>query len=81
MSGTSDQLLFSSDRKFVISSYARSHGLLLLRSVKTTANLTRLDILFQDVRAMEIRGHFEGIEIRLTSLATLKEFASNHANQ
>jgi len=80
MTGTltrAEPCLFSSDRFFAIFSYALSHGLLLLRSGKTDAAPTRVDILFQDVRAMEIRAWFSGIEIREASPEILKNFASN----
>jgi hypothetical protein len=44
--------------------YSMSHGLLLLRSGKSNeAPTTRVDILFQDVRAMEMRTWFKGIRI------------------
>jgi hypothetical protein len=69
--------MFSSNRSFIICSYAVRHGLLLLRSRKTNANSTRLDILFQDVRAMEIRAWFDGVEITEAPPDILKGFASN----
>lgn len=41
-----------------------SHGLLLLRSGKSNETpATRVDILFQDVRAIETRARFKGIRI------------------
>ena len=41
-----------------------SHGLLLLRSGKSNEHAnTRVDVLFQDVRALEIRAWFKGIRI------------------
>jgi hypothetical protein len=55
--------LFESDRMFVVFSYSMSHGLLLLRSRKAGRFLTRIDILFQDVRAMELRSWFTGVSI------------------
>jgi hypothetical protein len=55
--------IFSSTRSFVVFSYAHSHGLLLLRSRKTPSIATRQDILFQDVRAVEVRARFDGITI------------------
>jgi hypothetical protein len=58
------KLLYESDRSFSIFGYAMSHGLLLLRSVKSGgAPATRVDILFQDVRVLEIRAWFKGIKI------------------
>ena len=55
--------LYASTRIFHLYSYGVSHGLLLLRSCKSETDPLRVDILFQDVRAMELRTWFEGIEI------------------
>jgi hypothetical protein len=71
--------LFESKRSFVIFSYAASHGLLLLRSRKTKEFPTRIDILFQDVRAMELRSWFDGVTIEEVDVAFLKDFDSNPA--
>jgi hypothetical protein len=58
------KLLYESDRLFSIYGYAMSHALLLLRSGKSTDTPTsRADILFRDVRAVEIRTWFRGIKI------------------
>jgi hypothetical protein len=65
-----------SDRRFSVVSYARGHGLLLLRSGKTDEHLTRIDILITDVRAMEIRSWFTGIEIAETDEQYLAGFQS-----
>ena len=51
------------DRKFVVFSYEISHGLLLLRSAKNPLQPKRIDILFQDVRALECRTEFENLTI------------------
>ncbi len=51
------------DRLFMLVSYEISHGLLLLRSGKSPANPKRIDILFQDVRAIECRTVFDGLII------------------
>lgn len=50
-------------RRFVFFSYHVSHGLLLLRSGKTLAHTKRIDILFQDVRALECRTDLEDLVI------------------
>ncbi len=63
---------FKSDRFFLVFSYEMSHGLLLLRSRRTTAAPTRLDVLFQDVRAIELRMWFEGVEIEEVDAAYLQ---------
>ena len=55
--------LFESERDFEVISYSASHGLLLLRSKRTMDQSTRVDILFQDVRAMEMRLWSKGIKI------------------
>jgi hypothetical protein len=68
--------MFNSDRLFVVHSYSASHGLLLLRSRKTPALPTRIDVLFQDVRAMELRCWFDGIAIDEVPDGFLADFAS-----
>ena len=58
------KLIYESDRSFSVFGYSMNHGLLLLRSGKSNENQnTRVDVLFQDVRAMEIRAWFRGIRI------------------
>lgn len=58
------RLVYESDRLFSMFGYSMSHGLLLLRSGKSNETpTTRVDILFQDVRAMEMRAWFKGIRI------------------
>ena len=65
-------LLFQSDRRFILVSYAASHGLLLFSSPKTEVHNTRLDLLFQDVRAMELRNWFHGISVFEAGIAYLE---------
>ena len=60
---------FNSERRFLVSSYTASHGLLLLRSVRDDIHKTRVDILFQDVRALELRMWFDGIDIQVAPLS------------
>ena len=59
-------LPFASDRMFSVVSYTRGHGQLLVRSERTDKYATRVEILIKDVRAMEIRSWFTGIEIAKT---------------
>ncbi len=40
------------------------HGQLLLRSVKTDTEPTRIDILFKAVRAMKLRTTLEGLRVQ-----------------
>jgi hypothetical protein len=70
-------LPFASDRKFSVFNYLIGHGLLLLRSGKTDEHPTRIDILITDVRAMEIRSWFTGIEIAGADEQYLAGFQSN----
>ena len=56
-------LPYTSERRFLLIQYLHSYGLLLLRSNKPAKESKRIDILFQDVRAMEIRSWFDGITI------------------
>src|SRR6266850_5675976 len=50
-------------REFQIWSYNVGHGELLLRSPKIPSLPTRIDILFKDVRAMELRTRITGLSI------------------
>lgn len=69
-------LPFSSERFFIVHSYACSHGLLLLRSRKSDKFSTRIDILFQDVRAIELRSWFDGLTIEEVDKTYLQNYAS-----
>ncbi|MDQ0473501.1 hypothetical protein [Labrys wisconsinensis] len=70
--------IFQSDRDFFVVSYDASHGLLLLRSAKTNEIPTRIDVLFNDVRAMEIRCFINnGLKIGIEDRKYLFNFQSN----
>ena len=69
--------VFSSQRCFIVALYELSHGLLLLRSVKTNEYSTRIDVLFQSVRAMEMRCWFDGVSIAEVDREFLVGFRSN----
>jgi len=69
--------VFESKRSFVIFSFSASHGLLLLRSPKGHGCATRVDVLFQDVRAMELRSWFVGVKIQESDLQSLAKCRSN----
>ena len=65
------RLIYESDRLFSVFGYSMCHGLLLLRSGKSNEYPnTRVDVLFQDVRAIEIRASFKGIESRKAMTVT-----------
>lgn len=67
---------YQSNRSFTIAKYIASHGLLLLRRAKTTTLHTRVDILFSDVRAMEMRCMSHGLEIAIASPDDMRHFLS-----
>ncbi len=73
----SNNPIFQSTRSFVLFSYNAGHGLLLLRSRNTKENPTRIDVLLQDVRAMEIRSWFDGVTIEEVDQDYLSGFRSN----
>lgn len=70
------EIVFSSSRRFLVYSYALGHGLLLLRSGKTPVESTRVDVLFQDVRAWEIRAVSEGLVVAEEPEEFLAQFSS-----
>lgn len=67
---------FKSARKFSVFGYSISHGTLLLRSARSDEHGLRLDVLIKDVRALEIRSWFEGIEIIEVEPSFLNGFPS-----
>ena len=73
------KIVFESGRQFILGSYAASHGLLLFRSRKSNASPTRMDVLFQDVRAMDVRAWTEGLKVELSDVESLKGQPSNPA--
>jgi hypothetical protein len=73
-------LLFESTRRFgIYSFFGQQHNSLLLRSMKSKINPTRIDIGFMDTRAMEIRVWFEGLTIFEVDAAFLNNFRSKPA--
>ena len=49
---------------------------MLIRSHKSASDQTRLDILFQDVRVMELRCWFDGVQVRERDREYLDSFRS-----
>lgn len=68
---------FQSSRKFTLFGYHASHGILLLRSGKNQNVPTRIDVLFKDVRALEIRAWIDHLGIEEQELSFLEDFKSN----
>lgn len=71
-------MIFASDRFFAVHRYEQPHGLLLFRSLKGRHGAsTRIDVLFQDVRALEIRFWTSGLQIDELDVAQVVRAASN----
>ena len=51
----------------------------MLRSGKTNIHQTRVDVLLQDVRAMEVRAWSDGLQIEEAGVDYLQGFRSNPA--
>jgi hypothetical protein len=56
-------ILVSFRRTFQVWLYTVSHGQLLLRSTKTSAQDTQVDVLFKNVAAISVPSLFEGLSI------------------
>jgi len=55
--------IFQSDRRFQVWQYTVSHGQLLIRSTKEGGHETQVDVLFKNVRALNIPVTFDGLAI------------------
>jgi hypothetical protein len=71
-----NDVVFSSDRLFQVISYYASHGLLLLKSRPNKDSDQFVHLLFQDVRALEIRMWFSGLTVVKQGIDYLDRFAS-----
>jgi hypothetical protein len=72
------ETLFYSDRYFVVSTYVHSHGMLLFRSAKGRQGAqTQVDVLFQDVRAAELRFWSSGLSVQESSFDNIASAACN----
>ena len=60
-------------RPFQLWLHAVSHRNLLLRSVKSSAELTRVDILFHNVRAVQIPTLMDSLRISIEAIRPLEE--------
>lgn len=60
----SSEGLFRSERAFRVWRYGVGHSQLLLRAVPDGTDSACLDLLFEDVKAMQLVTHYESIEIR-----------------
>jgi hypothetical protein len=55
------------DRRFAVWQFSVGMGRLLLRSVKTDAFTTQVDIYFQDVDFLRLHTSLDGVEIRVAN--------------
>jgi hypothetical protein len=60
--------LLNSNRTFQLWSARAGHGLLLLRSNKSGADDTRIDVLFKPVAALKLRTSLNGLLVREAGL-------------
>ncbi|AEV87634.1 hypothetical protein ACWT_6622 [Actinoplanes sp. SE50] len=60
-------MIFQSERTFQVWRYSVSHATLLLRSTRTAAQPTRIDLIFSGVRRMLLQPTFDGITVALAS--------------
>src|SRR5258708_34349971 len=74
-----NDVVFSSDRFFNVISYYASHCLLLLESQRNEDSDQFIHLLFQDVRALEIRMWFNGLTVVKQGVDYLDRFASKPA--
>jgi hypothetical protein len=74
-----NHVVFSSNRFFNVISYYASHGLLLLKSQPSKDSDQVMHLLFQDVRALEIRMWFNGLVVVTQGIDYLDRFASKPA--
>jgi len=59
---------FKSNRYFTVKDYDVSHGQLLIRSTKNDENKMNIDIIFFDVKYMQIITSFKGIAVKSGSI-------------
>ncbi|HEX7285586.1 MAG TPA: hypothetical protein VF532_05355 [Candidatus Angelobacter sp.] len=64
------------NRQFQIMTYRCSHSQLLLRSGKTAQRPTRIDVLFKDVRAFELRTYLRDLTLEEINPAQLTGHAA-----
>lgn len=60
------------ERTFQVWAYTVSHAQLLLRSVKTDVDETRVDVVFKNVRAMSLCNAFEKLSVQECAVEDLE---------
>lgn len=73
---------FNSDRSFLVVRYADAHGPLLLANLPNDQykSLTKIEVLFKDVRSLELRVFINSLTIREIDIANVRPHASNPQN-
>jgi hypothetical protein len=75
----SETPIFESKRTFFLESYVAGHGLLLFRSNRTKEQPTVVDVLFKDVRAMDVRAWTDELCVENASTALVEGYLSKPA--
>jgi hypothetical protein len=73
--------LFVSTRVFQLWLYTVSHSTLLLRSVKSGAEATRIDLLFKSVRRISMSSTLNGVDLRIIPVSLLSRQADETADR
>ncbi|WP_329300212.1 hypothetical protein OG410_18605 [Streptomyces sp. NBC_00659] len=69
----SSAVMFKSDRTFRVWRYGIGHSQLLLRAVPDSVDTVCLDLLFEDVSAMQLVQHYKSIELCFASKTETEE--------
>lgn len=70
-------IIVDSSRRFQLWRATVGHGQVLLRSPKTAADPTRIDVLFKPVGAIKIRTTLRGLLVREGSSEEMRKIASD----
>jgi len=75
----SEAPIFESKRTFFLESYVAGHGLLLFRSHSTKEQPTVVDVLFTDVRAMDVRAWTDELRVENANTTFVDGYLSKPA--
>ncbi|MBE1465256.1 hypothetical protein [Kibdelosporangium phytohabitans] len=70
--------LFGSERDFELYDYTPSHSQLLLRTIPSDDEETRIDVLFKPVVTQKLRGHYKGLRIRCATARERERIAGQN---
>jgi len=72
----SEKPIFESKRTFFLESYVAGHGLLLFRSNRTKEHPTVIDVVFKDVRAMDVRAWTDELTVENADTNLIERYLS-----